>query len=120
MRATSIGYMTENAARVALRGIGGKSRKRVMGVELGFVLRWLWRRNRPFKLLFLNQQPANSKQDVRRKNVPLEHRNVERVLKPEMNSIWETFARRLTIADRPDRPIPQAGRLSVTPGQYPL
>jgi integrase len=53
--------------------------------------RALWRRNRPFKLLFLNQQPANSKQDVRRKNVPLEHRNVERVLKPEMNTIWETL-----------------------------
>ena len=36
-----IGYMSENPARVALRGIAGKSRKRVMGVSWGFALLWL-------------------------------------------------------------------------------
>jgi hypothetical protein len=33
--------MSENAARVALEGIAGKSRKGLMGVYWGFVLRWL-------------------------------------------------------------------------------
>jgi hypothetical protein len=35
MRATRIGYMNENAARVALQGIAGKSRKRAMGSNGG-------------------------------------------------------------------------------------